>query len=290
MLVENAHCKRSILIFGNKIKNGDTAVIYSGIIVGDGLPVAFKVVSKEHHDRLLTEYMIMRSVWHENILRAWALDFSVHGHDTIMTMDLAQCDLYRYIQSSDDYVPAQQLDQWMEELVSAVSFIHSKDYIHGDLNYTHILLTTDLSIRVTGFGSAEKRAKFQLSRGRDPMFVPPELRCRLSEPIPRGYDPRLIDVWSVGILMFYALTKQPPFTEIVTMSATDVHGNCPGDTLVYREDRNRCSASYSIVLSKLMDFNVRRRPQLVHIINQNFFNQPQLQDQLIAEQMLHMYS
>lgn len=90
--------------------------------------------------------------------------------------------------------------------------------------------------------------------------------------------------------MFYALTKQPPFTEVVTKSATDVHGNCPGDTLLYQEDRERCSVHYSIVLSKLMDFNVKRRPQLIHVINQHYFNQPLIQDQLVAEQIFQMFS
>lgn len=288
MLVENAHGVRNILVFRKELFKSETGVIFTGYSTENEVPAAFKVVPITHRDNLLKEYMIMRSLWHENILKVWALDFSVRGHSAIMRMDVARCDLYALINLIDEFVPLLQLDKWMEELISAVSYVHSNDYVHGDLNYKNVLITEDLSIRIADFGSADKRSNFKLTRY-DPLFVPPELSCRLSEPIPYGYDPRLIDVWSIGVLMFYALTKQPPFAEVVTKSATDVHGNCPGDTLLYQEDRQRCSVHYSIVLSKLMDFNVRRRPQLIHVINQNYFNQPQIQDQLVAEQIFQMF-
>lgn len=289
LLVENGHGVRNILVFHKELYRSERGLIYTGYCATNRVPVAFKVVPLTHRDNLIEEYMIMRFLCHENILKVWALDFSVRGHSAVMTMDVARCDLYALINLIDEYVPLLQLDKWMEELISAVNYVHSNDYVHGDLNYKNVLITEGLCIKIADFGSADKRSNFKLTRY-DPLFVPPELSCRLSEPIPYGYDPRLIDVWSIGVLMFYALTKQPPFTEVVTKSATDVHGNCPGDTLLYQEDRERCSVHYSIVLSKLMDFNVKRRPQLIHVINQNFFNQPLIQDQLVAEQIFQMFS
>lgn len=279
--VENGHGRKGVLIFRQKINSGGTSFIYAGVTCISNIryPVAFKVVKEKHRDLLLKEYMIMRSVWHENILRVWGIYFSVRGSVVIMRMNLAyHRDLYSYISTMEGYATEYLLDKWMRELVSAISHVHISGYIHGNLNYENVLLTKDLSIKVADFGSADKKDTFRLTRY-DPMFVPPELKFRLSESIPHDYNPCLIDIWGVGVVLFFALTKHLPFTEVVSMSATDVHGNCPGDTLLYQNDRKQCSASYVKVVSKLMDYNAGRRPQLFLVICQNYFDEPQNEEE-----------
>ncbi|XP_061195413.1 uncharacterized protein LOC133203658 [Saccostrea echinata] len=275
MFVENGHGRKGILIFRQKVTKSGTGLIYAGVSFVDQLPVVFKVVKKKYRNLLLKEYMIMRSVWHRNVLPVWEIDFSIKGDLVIMRMDGAYYrDLYSYISAMKGYVTRALLDKWMKELVSGMCHVHSKGYVHGDLNYKNVLLTKDLSIRVADFGSADKKSKFKLTRY-DPQFLPPELNPWRLEPIPYEYDPRLIDIWGVGVVLFFALTKHHPFTEIITMSSTDIHGNCPGETLIYEDDRKRCSPSYAKVVGKLMDYNAARRPKLNYIIEQNYFNETQ---------------
>ncbi|XP_062585682.1 serine/threonine-protein kinase PLK4-like [Saccostrea cucullata] len=273
MFVENGHGKKGLLVFRQKIKKSGTSVIYAGASLMEPFPVVYKLVNKKYCDLLLKEYIIMRSVWHRNILHVRGIHFSLKGNVVIMRMDAAyNRDLYSYLRTTEGYVNKPVLDKWMKELVSAMCHVHSKGYVHGDLNYKNILLTKDLSIRVADFGSADKKSKFKLTRY-DPKFLPPELNSRRLEPIPAEYDTRLIDVWGVGVVLFFALTKHHPFTESITMSATDVHGNCPGETLLYDEDRRRCSSSYAKVVGKLMDYNAARRPKLCYIIRQDYFSE-----------------
>jgi serine/threonine protein kinase len=231
------------------------------------------MVKEEHRNALLKEYMTMRSVKHENILTVSGVYFSVRESYVIMRMQMAhRLDLYSYMNSTEGFMKGYLLDIWIKELVSAISHVHTSGYIHGDINYKNVLLTNSLSLKVADFSSADTEDSFRLTRY-DPKFIPPELLFRLSQPLPYNYNPRLIDIWGVGAVLFFALNKHLEIAEPLPMSDIDVQEKCLKDSqLPLFSDRKHCSATYARVLRKLLEFNIGQRLPLTEIISQNYFN------------------
>lgn len=94
----------------------------------------------------------------------------------------------------------------MEELIFVVNYVYLNDYVYGDLNYKNVLIIEGLCIKIVDFGFVDKRFNFKLICY-DFLFVLLELSCWLFELILYGYDLCFIDVWSIGVLMFYVLIK-----------------------------------------------------------------------------------
>jgi hypothetical protein len=109
-------------------------------------------------------------------------------------------------------LPARQAAQLMESLGRAVHFAHQRGIVHRDLKPSNVLLTADGTPKVTDFGLA----KILIGGGASPTqsgqtlgtpsYMAPEQAC--------GDALRLgptTDVYSLGAILYEALTGRPPF-------------------------------------------------------------------------------
>jgi predicted Ser/Thr protein kinase len=95
----------------------------------------------------------------------------------------------------------------LAEVASGLAELHRAGLIHGDLKPSNILVDRDGRIRIVDFGLA--RASGPRADGRfcggTPGFSAPELFDQATSPGPEA------DVWSLGALLYLAMTGRPPF-------------------------------------------------------------------------------
>ena len=107
--------------------------------------------------------------------------------------------------------PRQLRERVLEQLLSAVSYLHSKGIIHNDLKPENILITTvDNNVKLIDFGLSDNDAHYLYhTLGCTPGYASPELLAQ------EKTDSRS-DIYSIGLLM----------KEILPKSALRIAGKC----------------------------------------------------------------
>lgn len=104
------------------------------------------------------------------------------------------------------------------QIAGAIKYMHSKGIIHRDLKMGNIFLDAQMNAKIGDFGLAAL-----LVTGRDmhtirrttlcgtPNYIAPEIL----EKGKKGHD-HMVDIWSLGIIMFAMFTSKPPFQSSTT--------------------------------------------------------------------------
>lgn len=95
--------------------------------------------------------------------------------------------------------------QIFQQIVSAVEYMHDRDFAHRDLKMTNILIDTSLCVKIIDFGFACQGSQLQSMYCGTPSYMPPEIVQRGS------YYPKPVDVWTLGCVLFKLATNEYPF-------------------------------------------------------------------------------
>lgn len=156
---------------------------------------------------------------HPNIIEWFAT-----GEDDVwrwIAMEYAEGgDLFDKIEA-DVGVPEDIAHLYFLQLISGVSFMHSKGIAHRDLKPENILLSEDGNLKLADFGMAtmfEYKGARKLSTtmcGSPPYIAPEVLGCaRADRRSPASkYSADLVDVWSCGVILFVLLVGNTPWDE-----------------------------------------------------------------------------
>lgn len=110
--------------------------------------------------------------------------------------------------------PLREVDAkcYMRQIVSAVSYLHSKGIVHRDLKPENILVDVETrSLKIIDFGLTgiiRKQSVMRTSCGSS-YYSAPEVTYSNGE----GYDGTKADAWSLGILSYIILTGSHPFVD-----------------------------------------------------------------------------
>ncbi|XDG08811.1 hypothetical protein ABKA04_008426 [Annulohypoxylon sp. FPYF3050] len=117
---------------------------------------------------------------------------------------------------------------YFHQLISGVSFIHSKGVAHRDLKPENILMSEHGNLKIADFGMAtmfEYRGQRKQSAtmcGSPPYVAPEILVCGRQEKKTGTelvkYSPELTDIWSCGVILFVLLVGNTPWDEPTTSS------------------------------------------------------------------------
>ena len=110
---------------------------------------------------------------------------------------------------------------YFTQLVSAVTYMHSKGVGHRDLKPENILLSAEGSLKIADFGLAtlfEYKGEKKLCRmscGSPPYTAPEVMNCdsRLARKPDQGYQGDHVDIWSCGVVLFVLLVGNTPWDE-----------------------------------------------------------------------------
>ncbi|GMM34837.1 putative serine/threonine protein kinase [Saccharomycopsis crataegensis] len=152
--------------------------------------------------RLISEFIISLSLNHVNIVRIYDLMRNSKGVYSEVLEFCDAGDLYSIIsETKGEGLHYTEADCLFSQILCGVIFMHSKGIAHCDLKPENVLLTRNGGCKITDFGTSSvfKTAwedDIHLNHGvcgSEPYVAPEEFTQKY-------YDPRLADVWALGVI------------------------------------------------------------------------------------------
>ncbi|CAJ2501703.1 Uu.00g045560.m01.CDS01 [Anthostomella pinea] len=215
---------------GKMLGKGGFAVCYEGQLPGHRKKYALKIVKckmpSKMEQKFQTELQIHSKMKQQNIvqfLRAFTFD-----NCTYLVLELCPNGSLMDMVKRRKGLTEPEVRFYSIQIAGAIKYMHAKGIIHRDLKMGNIFLDKNMDAKVGDFGLAAL-----LVTGKDmqtirrttlcgtPNYIAPEIL----EKGKKGHD-HMVDIWSLGIIMFAMLTSKPPFQS----STTDE---------IYRRAKNR---------------------------------------------------
>ncbi|KAI1371810.1 Pkinase-domain-containing protein [Hypoxylon crocopeplum] len=221
-------------IISKTIGRGAYASIKKAIPLDTPTPVfAVKLIHKGYaikHGRISAKQIAMEVSLHSHIgQHPNVIEWFATGEDRIwrwIAMEYAEGgDLFDKIEA-DVGVTEDIAQVYFYQLISGVSFMHSKGVAHRDLKPENILMSDNGNLKLADFGMAtmfEYKGQTKLSTtmcGSPPYVAPEVLLCgrdRKSHEVTK-YSAELVDIWSCGVILFVLLVGNTPWDEPTSQS------------------------------------------------------------------------
>lgn len=219
-----------------QIGKGAFATVYMVTSKYDGLPYAAKELDKRKFmkngvldQKVENEMKIMQRVKHPNIVR-YIEHFDWGTHQFFIVMEyIPGGDLGHIIQEKGP-IKEQYVKIMAQQLIDALGYLHDNKITHRDVKPDNILIqsTNPLVVKLTDFGLSkmiDTEQTFLKTFCGTLLYCAPEVYSEYSTYDDHGrrvrpqqrrqanrerYD-NAVDVWSLGGVLFYALTRSPPF-------------------------------------------------------------------------------
>ena len=160
-----------------------------------------------HHARVRLSYEIdiLKNLDHPNILRLYEV-FEDAKNIYLVTELCNGGELFDEIVSRTRFGERDAANV-IKQLISAISYCHSKKVCHRDLKPENILIDNkeSLTIKLIDFGTSQRfedEEKMELVLG-TAYYIAPEV-------LKGEYDEKC-DVWSIGVILYILLSGEPPF-------------------------------------------------------------------------------
>ncbi|ELK03484.1 serine/threonine-protein kinase ULK3 isoform X3 [Pteropus alecto] len=254
-------------ILTERLGSGTYATVYKAYAKKDTRQVvaikcvAKKSLNKASVENLLTEIEILKGIRHPHIVQL--KDFQWNSDNIYLIMEFcAGGDLSRFIHTRR-ILPEKVARVFMQQLASALQFLHERNISHLDLKPQNILLSSleKPHLKLADFGFAQHMSPWDekhVLRG-SPLYMAPEMVCQ------RQYDAR-VDLWSVGVILYEALFGQPPFA---SKSFAELEEKIRSNWVIELPLRPPLSQDCRDLLQRLLERDPGRR-----ISFQEFFTHP----------------
>ncbi|XP_065762782.1 serine/threonine-protein kinase ULK3 isoform X1 [Muntiacus reevesi] len=254
-------------ILTERLGSGTYATVYKAYAKKDTREVvaikcvAKKSLNKASVENLLTEIEILKGIRHPHIVQL--KDFQWDSDNIYLIMEFcAGGDLSRFIHTRR-ILPEKVARVFMQQLASALQFLHERNISHLDLKPQNILLSSleKPHLKLADFGFAQHmspRDEKHVLRG-SPLYMAPEMVCQ------RQYDAH-VDLWSVGVILYEALFGQPPFA---SRSFSELEEKIRSNRVIELPLRPQLSQDCRDLLQRLLERDPSRR-----ISFQDFFAHP----------------
>ncbi|KJZ72591.1 hypothetical protein HIM_07950 [Hirsutella minnesotensis 3608] len=218
-----------------KVGKGAFAVVYKVTAKFDGQPYAAKEIEKRRFikngvldQKVENEMKIMRRVQHPHIVR-YMEHIDWESLLIIIMEYVPGGDLGRLI-AEDGAFPEHMAQTMARQLLSALGYLHANNITHRDVKPDNILIKTiePLDVKLTDFGLSkivDTDHTFLTTFCGTLLYCAPEVYTEYAEYDDNGVRSRgkkmrrlpgqryshAVDIWSLGGVLFYTLTRSPPY-------------------------------------------------------------------------------
>ncbi|KAL6030252.1 hypothetical protein STEG23_005821 [Scotinomys teguina] len=161
--------------------------------------------AKSCRQLIQSEVEILQKVRHPNIIRLFEVIETRHRF-YVITEYVKGGDLMQQV-TEEGRLEEGEAQRVFGQLVSAIKYCHSRDIVHLDLQPDNILLDEEANVKLADFGFATmcRAGTVLLDQCGTKLFNAPE------QVLGKGYDGKKVDVWSLGVLLYFITTGYHPF-------------------------------------------------------------------------------
>jgi serine/threonine protein kinase len=192
------------------LNSGGTATVYFGVDLLTGMPVAVKELkanmfkSEFVRNKFIEEANQYLYLDHPNIVKLY--DFIITDENHYLVMEYVDGkNLYEYMTVVTGPLPLQNVALFMNEVLSALEYVHNYDLVHLDVKPSNIMLSTHNRVKLVDFGISQDKTSSEINRAiGSPSYMSPEQ-------IQGKEIDRQSDIYSAGITFFELITGKLPF-------------------------------------------------------------------------------
>ena len=221
-----------------------------------GTHVAVKMIPKREYwcKPLMSEAELLMMADHPNIISL--LQVIETKKKVYLIMELCEGkSLYQHIRNAG-YLQEDEARALFKQLLSAMNYCHNQGIVHRDLKPDNIMVEKDGRVKIIDFGlgiQVKPGQKLNLFCGTYPFSAPEVL-------LSRPYDGPKIDVWTLGVVLYFMVTGKVPFDAASIQKL--VRQILAGKYFV----PSRLSVELRDLISLLMTANPKLRPTVAEVM------------------------
>ncbi|KAF7992114.1 hypothetical protein HCN44_001439 [Aphidius gifuensis] len=254
--------------------NGDVILVVSKI---NFRPFALKSIRKTDRDTKkswINETNILKKIEHENLIKMIdTIDLSDNFYIILELMEGGE--LQSRIMRSKG-LPEKLAQFYFYQVSSAIKYLHNKKITHRDIKAQNVLLRSNEEytlVKVTDFGLSKlinDETQMQ-SRSGTFKYMAPEIYKR------KVYTNR-VDVWSLGVLLYFMLRNRFPFEETkeVPIFSAVIGGKFNFDHCIWKS----ISETAKCLIKRMLTVNPKHRYSIDNVVECSWLDDVELTEKI----------
>lgn len=206
-------------IIQNTLGEGAYSKVKSAYSTRLGRDVAIKCINQIAAPKDFVEKFLPRELQtlpllrHDNIVRVYEILEASDGYIYIVMESATNGDMLKYVQRKGALTEP-EIKKYFWQLCQAVRYCHAKNICHRDLKCENLLLDKNNKLLLTDFGFSKTitydpsgNASLSSTFCGSAAYAAPEIIQG------RPYDPRMHDVWSMGVILYIMTCGHMPFDD-----------------------------------------------------------------------------
>ncbi|KAJ8582136.1 kinase-like protein [Rhizopogon salebrosus TDB-379] len=215
---------------------------------------------------LLRDYHARKQLQHENLLPLLGFSYEFGPFPAMVSPWMHNGSLTTYLDNNFTELTSVRKFQILQQVATAIRYLHSKDVVHGDLTANNILIDIACNAHVADHGTLAMcselggtpyiRRNVRLTAPE--FFEDPENEDSLPPPKPET------DIYSIGCIMLQVMTGRTPYADVPSVhqvTVSIIQGRKPG-----RPSSPHIEDSFWDFIQKCWG-DLRHRPSAVEVLS-----------------------